>query len=635
MSKAQPPTRQDAAAAPTAASLTSRLLTMPVATVLLFLLATSFPGFPCWSLFFLAAIVAWPVWHYQQEYVLFQRHAVLARATTEDSSIRRWLWAGRLTRILQVFVALVWAILLLSLGALLQPGHWLLLAVDVFILALLVGPLRRRMASQVQAQQLGVLVRRWPLLLFNLVFLSVAFLLVDFLVIGVADTRDMAWYTVAEQAFDEQASMAACLLSGSLTGLLAAIERLTWHLSQMVIPDLPDELLRLTAWVLFLLQAGVFAYAFTRFQLGIVGLLDARKLRLATLTGEGSFSKAFVLTILILAIPYLYAVFKLQDYDPGDLQQKRQQIISWLNPCEPDKAAMAELEQQFDDDISAARASARQDAENQVDTRLDELFTDVESGVDHYLDWYFTVIGEYERLAVVATGDLGQFMTEQLERHLFRDTHFGERLEAANQAIVQEAEQQMSALHRRLGYQADVSVQAEPCGLGDLDLSAFGDPARDRIRASTAAGGGALIAVGSSKLLAKKTAAAVVGKVSAKKSFTAATALIGKASSKKGGAVLLSAAGGAAMCAPGGPLAAVCGIVTGVVVWFTFDKAFIEVDEALFRDEMRSNILAVLAEEQAELARLLKDQHNAGIDAMARNIQRNAKRLFVPARDGL
>ena len=234
----------------------------------------------------------------------------------------------------------------------------------------------------------------------------------------------------------------------------------------------------------------------------------------------------------------------------------------------------------------------------------------------------------------MATGDLGQLMTEELERHLFAETLFGDRLAAANQAIVQTSEQQMSALHQRLGRQAEVSVQAKPCGLGELDLSAFGDLERERMRASAAAGGGVLIAVTSSKLLAKKTAAAVVGKVAAKKSFTAAAGLIGKTSAKKGGSILLSTAGGAALCSPGGPLAAACGIAAGTVAWFTFAKVFIEIDEALFRDEMRSDIMAVLEGEQAELATTLKAQHNASIDAMALDIQRNAERLFVPARDG-
>lgn len=619
----------------TAASVASRLLAMPAATAVLFLLAHSLLDSPCWSLFFLAAIIAWPIWHYQQEYLLFQRRAILARATTADSDIRRWLWSGRLTRGLQVFVALAWAFVLLGFSALLKPQHWWLLAADVLLLALIVGPIRRRMASQIQEQQLGVLVRRWPMLLFNLLFLSVGFLLLDFFVVAVADTRDMAWYMVAESAFSEQISRAACPLSGYLVGLLATGAQLTSHLSQIVIPKLPDTQLRLAAWGLFLLQAGIFAYAFTRFQLGIVGLLDARKLRLATFTGEGSFSKAFVITILILAIPYLYAAFKLKDFNPQELQNEAKKLVSWIGPCKPDQAAKKQLGQKLDSEIESTRTDSKREADRQMDANLDRLFIDVEQGVDHYLDWYFTVIGEYERLAAVAIGDLGELMTDELESRLFTNTRFGERLDKANQSIVTSIEQQMSALHHRLGRQAAVSVEAQPCGLGDLDLSAFGDLERDQVRAAAAAGGGAVIAVTSSKLLAKKAAAAVLGKVAAKKSFSTAAGLLGKASAKKGGSVLLSATGGAMACAPGGPYAAVCGIIAGAVAWFTFDKVFIEIDEALFREEMRDDIIAVLNIKQAELATALKAQHATIIDAISLDLQRSADRLFIPSRDGL
>ena len=58
-------------------TLASRLLTMPAAVGVLFLLAWGLVDSPCWGLFFLVALAAWPIWHYQQEYVLFQRRAVL------------------------------------------------------------------------------------------------------------------------------------------------------------------------------------------------------------------------------------------------------------------------------------------------------------------------------------------------------------------------------------------------------------------------------------------------------------------------------------------------------------------------------------------------------------------------------
>lgn len=615
-------------------SLASRLLAMPTIGVLLFLITGWLVHSPCWGLFFLVAIAAWPIWHYQQEYVLFQRRAMLERATKEGSAIRGWLWDGHITRSLQVIVALVWAGLLLAFLVMLEPEHWLVLAVDVLMLAVVVGPVRRHLANQVRDQHLGMLVRRWPLFLLNLLFLTATFLVIDFFFVGVPDTRVMTWHAVAEQALSEFSAKMNCPLSGLLVGFLAAVERLTWHFSEVLIPNLRHPELKIAAWGLFLLQTGVFAYVFTRFQLGVVGLLDSRKLRLAALTGDSAFSKAFFLTIFILAIPYLYATVRLQGIDPGNLQEGAQEILGWVNPCKPDLAGVKALEQKLDSEVENVRATLKRDTAIQLDTNVGALFADVEQGVNDYLDWYFTIIGEYERLLALASGDLGKMMAEELERHLFENTRFGERLEAATQTIAEDSVEQMAALGERLGQQADLDVQANPCGLSGLDLSVLGNFGRDGIRASTAAGSGALVAITSSKLLVKKATAAVVTKITAKKSFVTAISLLGKASVKKGGSILISTAGAAALCSPGGPLAILCGVGAGVVTWLFFDKVFLEIDEALFRDQMRADMLAVLTSQKQEIIASLKIQHFTIIDHMSLDIQRATKRIFLPVRDG-
>ncbi len=615
-------------------TLASRLLTMPAAVGVLFLLAWGLVDSPCWGLFFLVALAAWPIWHYQQEYVLFQRRAVLERATREGSAIRGWLWAGRVTRSWQVLVALVWASLLLAFSVLLSIEHWLVLTADVLMLALVVGPVRRRLASQVQEQQLGVLVRRWPLFLLNLLFLTAGFLVIDFFLVGAPDTRGMTWHAVTEQTLNAFAAKANCPLSGFLVGFLAAVKQLTWHLSEVLIPNLLHSELKLAAWALILLQASVFAYAFTRYQLGVVGLLDARKLRMAALIGESVFSKSFFLTILVLAIPYLYAVVKLQKFDPGILQERGQEILDWPNPCKPDRAAVDALEQSLNSEVEIVRASLKRDTARQLDATVGALFDDVEHGVDEYLDWYFTIIGEYERLMALATGDIGQMMAEELQRHLFENTRFADRLAAASQAIAEDSVQQMAALSERLDQWANLGVQANPCGLGDLDLSMLGNSGRDGMRASAAAGGATLVAVTSSKLLAKKTTAAFVTKLATKKSFVTASSLLGKAAAKKGGSILISAAGAAALCSPGGPMAVLCGVGAGAVTWLLFDKVFLEIDEALFREEMRADMLAVLTDQKQEIAALLRIQHFGIIDQMSSELQGATKRVFLPARDG-
>jgi hypothetical protein len=137
------------------------------------------------------------------------------------------------------------------------------------------------------------------------------------------------------------------------------------------------------------------------------------------------------------------------------------------------------------------------------------------------------------------------------------------------------------------------------------------------------------------KVLAKQAGAEVTAKLVATKGFQAAAGLAGKVAAKKGGSILLSAAGAATLCAPGGPAAALCGIVAGAATWLAVDKTLVEIDEARLRDQMRTDILHALEEQSPILAAALKARHGALIDAHAAQIQGNLERVFLPVRDGL
>ena len=270
-----------------------------------------------------------------------------------------------------------------------------------------------------------------------------------------------------------------------------------------------------------------------------------------------------------------------------------------------------------------------------IEQELDALFAGLEPGVERYLDWYFTVIGGYQRLAAVVTGDFAESMTQALERYLFEDTGFAEGLERAHAQIADTALAEMTELGGALGLTVRERMLQNTCALGALDLSELGNLDRDRMRVSAAAGTGAVAGVVTVKALSKQTATAVAAKLATKKGFQAAAAVAGKAAAKKGGSVLLSAAGAAAVCSPGGPLAAVCGILAGTVTWLAVDKALVEVDEALFREQMRSEMLEVLALEQAHIERALSAHNRSAIEAMSMKLQDAIDRVFVPVRDGL
>jgi len=622
-----------------------RLLPLTLAATLVYVAALAVTRLPCWALFPLLIPVAWPIWAYRAGNLLFARRLWLEGVTDERSRLRRWLIRGWLLQAFAAAVAVVLAAVLLPLAALLRPEHWAVLALDVLLLSLLIGPVQRRLATEVQADKSGFLARRWPLMALNLLLLAAAFLALDLTLGAGADTRGMPWHRVAEEAFAAAAAGSGCAAAGWLIGGMAAVQALAWHASQLVIPSLPDPALKLAAWLLLLARAGLLAWLFTSLLLGTLALVEQRRQASGKSRGReraagGTVSTAFIYTILLLAVPYLYAVSKLRDFDPSALQQQARQVVAWTNPCRADPGLKA-LSGELDTRLQQVRRDLLAAGDRRVDTELDALFGRVEQGVDAYLDWYFTVIGEYQRLAALAVGDFGALMSAELEQRLFADTSFEQALQRLQEGLESDTEERMARLTDDLGSRLQQASEDSSCTVeltGGLAPAGLGDLAglpRDATRAGTAAGAGAAVGVVTAKLLSKKVATAVGTKLAAKQSFKTAAALAGKAAAKKGGSTLASALGGAAFCAPTGPWAVLCGIGAGAAAWLAVDKVMIEIDEVRFRDEMRADLLEAVDEQRALLGGTLKARQEAAVDARLSALAERLGRRFVPVRDGL
>jgi len=598
-----------------------------LAVAVLFFISHIVRPAPCWGLFLLTSLVCWPIWRYRIEYLLFRRRLVLDGVTQSASLARRLLWKGNLTRGFQVVVSMCLAWLLLVLVFQLSLLHWWVLAADSVFLVLIYIPVTRGLAGTISTQHLGAVARRWPLFLFNGLVLTAAFMLLDFAVVGAPDTRQLAWNTLAEQTYLTHYSNAGCVLWGVSAGSAAVVEALVWHGSQLVIPNLPDMSARIIAWSFFLLRAATVAWLFTALLLGVSIVLEKRRGH----TPGSTVSRAFFITIIILALPFFYAAVKLNELDFKNFITDEQDAPVLVNPCKPDAASREQLHAKLDSDVDAGRQQAMQTVDGTVSQELDVLFTNIEQGVDRYLDWYFTVMGEYQRLAAVFTADVAQTMREQLEKHLFADSDFDVQIEKLDleleQITIDRFAQMVPQLRKELA--------SANCNIGQLSLASLSELDHDTLRASVAASSGVGAGIVASKVLASKTTAAVVGKVAAKKSFQTGAALATKTLAKKGSSTLLSAGAGAAICAPTGPVAILCGVTAGLIAWFTVDKVLVELDEVLNREAMREDIMTVLDEQKAKLGEQLKQKHYVRIDFLASQVNAGVQRTFIPANDGI
>jgi hypothetical protein len=601
-----------------------RSLWLLFAVAVLFVITRIIRPAPCWGLFLLVSLVSWPIWRYRIEYLLFRRRLVLDGVMQSASRVRRLLWTGNITKGFQVVVSMCLAWLLLTLVFQLSRQHWWLLTADAVFLALIYIPVTRGLSATINTHHLGAVVRRWPLFLVNGLVLTAVFMLLDFAVVGAPDTRQLAWNTLAEQIYLTNYSDAGCVLWGVSAGAMAVVEALAWHGSQLVIPNLPDMSARIIAWSFFLLRAATVAWLFTAMLLGICVVLEKRLLKGHGHKGGSTVSRAFFITIILLALPFFYAAII---FEPPVFPGADEPVF----PCEQDVAQREQLHARLDGDVEAERQQAQQTVAEEVTRELDVLFDDIEQGVDGYLDWYFTVIGEYERLAAVFTADVAHTMREQLEKHLFTDSDFDAQLGMLDR----ELEQMTTGRFALLAPQLRQELANVSCAVGDVTLLPVSELNHDTLRASVAATSGVGAGIVASKALASKTTAAVVGKVAAKKTFQTGAALATKTLAKKGSSTLLSAGVGTALCAPTGPVAILCGVTAGLVTWFTVDKVLIELDEVLNREEMHADILMVLDEQKALLGEQLTEKHYARIDLMASHVNAAVQRTFVPAQDGI
>ena len=608
-----------------------RILSMLLAAGALVLCASLVTQAPCWGFFIVIGLLAWPIWQYRTEYLLLRRRLVLSAVARRQSRIRAWLWRGRISRAVQVFVSVFLVWVLLALVSQLSPQHWIVFAADAIFLALIVAPVSQRLRAEFTARHLNTVARHWPLFISNGVVLTAAIMALDFFLVGAADSRHMEWHQVAVQAFTKINSEASCVLWGVSAGLLAAVEALSWHTSQLVIPNLPDLTAKVIAWSFFLLRAASVAYLYTALLLGAAALLEKRQARRRGEATESTIARAFLLTIIVLAMPFFYAAIKLNAVDPALFETGVAGAAGLINPCKPNDAARERLIARLDGQVDGERRRAKQDVDSSLDQGLERIFLRVEQGVDSYLDWYYTVFGEYQRLAAVFAEDLTVAMAEKLEEYLFAQSDFDTQLSRLDRELEQDSAERFAAMAPRLSAELDKAA----CDIGGLVLTPLAELDRDTLRASAAATSGVGAGIVASKALATKTAAAVAGKLAAKKSLQTGAALTSKTLAKKGSSSLLSAGLGTALCAPSGPVAIVCGVTAGLVTWLTVDKALVELDETLNRQDMRADILEVLAEQRAVLGEQLRQKHHARIDNMAARVNGALQKTFIPYGDGM
>jgi len=381
---------------------------------------------------------------------------------------------------------------------------------------------------------------------------------------------------------------------------------------------------------------GFGAYLFTRCLLGVQALFDARALRLASAAADPWPGRIFGWTSLTaLALVGLFvgllAALGLR-LDAAVLGQGAAQLARVTNPCVRGPAQARELRVQAQGQLDAASLVALAEAMHTVDRGLDRAFAAAETGIETYLDWYFSFVGNYTRLGALVIPDLDQLMRKRFTAQVFADSGFEQQVlrlgtEADGQLLERMALAAQSAA-QGLAKQLDV----QPCLLEVLRPDALPGLQRDKLRVAMSAAIALPLARAVPPLVVR-AGEAVLARAAARRTMKAAASAAGTKVTQRGAAVLLSAGAAGSVCAPGGPLALACAAAAGAVTWLGVDIALMAVDEALFRQSLRVELLEDLQAQRQQLRdelRLQLEQSRADYRSQA---GRSIDRVFVPERD--
>lgn len=614
------------------------LLALGVAGSLIYFAATLLARMSCAETALAVIVVSIPIWIAQRERALSGRRILLDGATCEHSMLRRLFWSGQITSALLFVIAPFLGLVALVLASQLQREHWFALGFALLLFAILTPLLYRIFGSGLKLEYGSVIMRRWPLRFTFFALTVLSMLWVDFAIVGAPDLRAMHWREIVTDTFEQTRGRFDCGLIGATAGVAEAARALGWHLAQIVIPGQPAMEIRVVAWLLFLLPSGLLALTISTLVCGVIALTENRR-KSNQHPREKAFSLGFFAVIALAAVITIYAKSRISAIDPALFAAPVVAVGALLDPCRSEKALTeaetAALKANAGNVVRETQAKIDAARGEHIESAVATIFAGAEGRVDEYLDWYFTVTGEYSRLVAAVAGGFPELMQRRLEETVFGGVNLeGEITDLRETVLASTLESYLSvASDTRQGLEQAITDNS--CLKDFMQFPTNFNVGTDVRRAASAFATGSVVGSTASAALAKKVVSSTLAKVATKQSFKLAAGAAVKAASKKGGASLMAAGAAAAICAPSGPIAILCGAGAGAIAWLGTDKLFIEVDEALHREDMKADILATLNEARDELGSHLRSEQIKLSNHLSAAVQSTVDGVFVPRRDGL
>ncbi|MCB1665408.1 MAG: hypothetical protein KDI28_06480 [Pseudomonadales bacterium] len=278
---------------------------------------------------------------------------------------------------------------------------------------------------------------------------------------------------------------------------------------------------------------------------------------------------------------------------------------------------------------------ARAQVEAQIQAHLNSSFARVRERLPLFADWYYSLSGEYSRLAMTALSAAkladGDFVARRAAEVLFPDPVWRDglnRLEQDTNALLL-SERAASRARWLNQIETLLAEQQVPPPIASLPADAVPLPLDDMLRHLGTLDDTVLMdqRVAISSAAAAGLAGSALWRVAVARNALGSARVVA-AGTARGGSRVGSVAAGAAACAPGGPLAVACAVGVGVATWVATDWLLLQADEALNRQDLLNRLESGLQELQTGLQGELMTAYDARIDAMQQESSQQIEESF-------
>ncbi|MEX2335066.1 MAG: hypothetical protein WD600_12465, partial [Pseudohongiella sp.] len=389
---------------------------------------------------------------------------------------------------------------------------------------------------------------------------------------------------------------------------------------------------KLSAWLVFLLVNALKLGSIWVLLLGWITLVAGRKEAAQPVLGASPFARYFSVAMIVMLLIYLV----LTQVNVGSYLMPQRTVdvgphnalpMGPIDPCRNITPAQQQVQQQ---DLAAQAQqvlSGQQQAmlariNTNIDEQVERAFAPAAAGVERFLDWNFSLRGQYTQLAFMGRSAMAEttfadYIGERIDTYVSTTVAPGvaditEALAGSFDAEVRQLYEMQDALMAQLLSTADCLTLPQPTLALDEYMS--------KSLVGAGSGAGVLAARASMRMGSRVV------------SRTATKRVISSGFARLTGRLASSAAAGSAgtLC---GPLVIICAPALAAATWVGTDLLINEVDESLNRAQMRTDMMAVLAEDKAALKTALKEAYTSAAQQTFADIEAYQQRRFNINRD--